>query len=232
MVRRLTALTFASLFVCAAAFAQAPDAAPREIDTRAQADTPAHISVVEGVATLERDGRSEEAPANMPLLAGDRLRTRAGRVEILFADGSALHLDHNSAIDLQSDELVRLLDGRIRLSIRSRARDVSYRIDGPHAWAQILAAGDYRAAVIQNAGQTELEFAVLRGMAELTNEGGRTTLRAGERAFARADAAPSHAYVFNSAAWDPFDRWSEARRSDRLALSTQYLPEEVRSYGT
>ena len=33
----------------------------------------------------------------MPLLAGDRVRTRGGRVEILFADGSTLHLDHNTA---------------------------------------------------------------------------------------------------------------------------------------
>ena len=113
---------------------------------------PAHISLVEGVAALERDGSTEDAPANMLLLAGDRIRTRVGRVEILFADGSTLHLDHNSAIDLQSDELVRLLDGRLRLSIPARARDVSYRIDGPHAWAQISQPGEYRAAVIQNAG--------------------------------------------------------------------------------
>src|SRR6185436_17602259 len=114
--------------------------------------------------------------------------------------------------------------------IPALARDVSYRIDGPHAWAQISQPGEYRAAIIQNAGASELEFAVLRGSAELTNEGGRTTLRAGERAFARADAAPSHPYVFNSASWDPFDRWSEARRSERLGVSTQYLPPEVRSY--
>ena len=51
-------------------------------------------------------------------------------------------------------------------------------------------------------------------------------LRAGERAFARAGAAPSYAYVFNSAAWDEFDRWSEARRDERLGVSAQYLPDE------
>ena len=226
MVRRLVTIFAASLMVtvCVSTRALAQDAA------RLEADAPAHISFVEGVAALERDGRTDDAPSNMPLLAGDRVRTRAGRVEILFADGSTLHLDHNTAIDLQSDELVRLLDGRIRLSIPGRARNVAYRIDGPHAWAQISEAGEYRAAVLQNAGQTELEFAVLRGNAELVNEGGRTPLRAGERAFARADAAPSYAYVFNSASWDPFDRWSEGRRSERLALSTQYLPDEVRPY--
>jgi hypothetical protein len=224
MVRRYAVIASRSMLIALAvsspAFAQ---------DVR-EAEAPAHISLVEGVAVLERDGRTDDAPANMPLLAGDRVRTRAGRVEILFADGSTLHLDHNSAVDLQSDELVRLLDGRLRLSIPTRARDVSYRIDGPHAWAQISQPGEYRAAVIQNAGLTELEFAVLRGAAELMNEGGRTTLRAGERAFARADAAPSHAYVFNSASFDPFDRWSEARRSERLGVSAQYLPDEVRPY--
>ena len=71
---------------------------------------------------------------------------------------------------------------------------------------------------------------MLRGRAELINEDGRTPLRAGERAFVRPSAAPSHAYVFNSASWDSFDRWSESRRSERLGLSTQYLPQEVRPY--
>jgi len=75
-----------------------------------------------------------------------------------------------------------------------------------------------------------MEFAVLRGRAELANEDGRTPLRAGERAFVRAAAAPSYAYVANSAAADAFDRWSEARRSERMAASAQYLPSEVRPY--
>ena len=97
-----------------AAFAQPPEAPASEV---AVADPPAHVSFVDGAAVLERDGQPNAAPANMPLLAGDRLRTQDGRVEILFADGSTLHLDANTTLDFQSDELVRLLDGRIRLSI-------------------------------------------------------------------------------------------------------------------
>ena len=46
----------------------------------------------------------------MPLLAGDRVRTQGGRVEVLFADGSTLHLDANTVVDFQSDEVVRLLE--------------------------------------------------------------------------------------------------------------------------
>lgn len=223
MVRRSTftpLLLVAVLCTAVAAKAQEP------VASEVEGGPPAHVSHVEGTVTLEREGRIDDAPANMPLLAGDRLRTRAGRAEILFADGSTLHLDQETTLDLQSDELVRLLAGRVRLSIPGPSREIVYRIDSAHGWAQIADAGEYRAAFVQN----ELEVAVLRGRAELINEDGRTSLRAGERAFARANAAPSYAYVFNSASWDSFDRWSEERRSERLGLSTQYLPDEVRPY--
>jgi hypothetical protein len=151
-----------------------------QTDTAAQA--PAHISFVDGAVLLERDGTTDDSPGSMPLLAGDRVRTRSGRVEILFADGSTLHLDNHSAIDLQSDELVRLIEGRIRLSIPGPSREVSYRIDAPHGWAHITEPGDYRVSLMQSAGGGELELAVIRGRAELANEGGQTPLRAGDRA--------------------------------------------------
>ncbi|MEX1128070.1 MAG: DUF6600 domain-containing protein [Vicinamibacterales bacterium] len=216
-------LFFSALAYAGPALAQEP---PSGLDVQA----PAHIALVDGVAVLERDGEIDDSPASMPLLAGDRVRTRGGRVEILFADGSTLHLDHNSTIDLQSDELVRLIEGRIRLSIPGPSRQVAYRIDGPHGWAQIDEPGDYRVALLNAPGGSELELAVIRGRAELANEGGRTPLRAGERAFVRAAAAPSYAFVVNSAAWDAFDRWSEARRDERMGASAQYLPDEVRPY--
>src|SRR5262249_15926351 len=57
-------------------------------------------------------------------------------------------------------------------------------------------------------------------------------LRAGERAFATNGAAPSYAYVYNSASWDAFDQWSEARRDQRLGVSSQYLPDTVRAYSS
>lgn len=192
-------------------------------------DTPAHVSLVEGSVALERDGRSDPAPSSMPLLAGDRVRTQVGRVEVLFSDGSTLHLDHHTTVDFQSDEVVRLLSGRIRLNIPAAVRDVHYRLDAPGGWVEISYPGEYRIAVLRD---DEIELAVLRGSADLVNEDGRTRLSAGERAFASAGAAPSAAYVFNSAAWDSFDRWSEGRRDERLGLSTQYLPNEVRSYSS
>jgi hypothetical protein len=203
-------------------FAQAP--APAD---SAASEPPAHVSAVDGAALLERDGRTDTDPLSMPLLAGDRLRTQAGRVEVLFADGSALHLDEQTTVDFQSDEIVRLLAGRVRLSVAGPGRDVAYRIDAPGAWVQISNPGEYRVSLVRG---DEVELAVLRGGAELVNEQGRTFVSAGERTYARVQSAPSPAYVFNSAAWDSFDRWAESRRDQRLGISAQYLPEDVRRY--
>jgi len=229
--KSLCACVLLACWTPAVAAGQAPDsgAAPETI----AADQPAHVSFVDGPAVLERDGQSDSAPANMPLLAGDRIRTQGGRVEILFADGSTLHVDTNTTVDFQSDELLRLLDGRVRLAISGpSSRRVSYRIDAPSASAVILQPGEYKVSILHSTRDGEIELAVVRGGAELVNDDGRTPLRAGERAYARMNATPSYAYAFNSASWDAFDRWSEMRREQRLAVSTQYLPEEVRPYAT
>ena len=218
-----------SLVVCALAAAPALTLA-QDIRAEQPVDPPAHVSLVEGTVVLERDGQSDREPRNMPLLAGDRLRTENGRAEILFADGGTLHLDTGTTVDFQSDELVRLLDGRIRIAIPGPSRVVSYRVDAPAGWAQITQPGEYRVSMTRGARGEELELAVIRGAAEIATSNGRTPLRAGERAYAQADAAPSYAYVFNSASWDAFDRWSEALRDRRLGVSAQYLPEEVRPY--
>jgi Family of unknown function (DUF6600)/FecR protein len=226
----VAALTVAIGAFCAPAFAQ-----------ETSADPPAHISFVDGTATLERDGRPESSLTSMPLLSGDRLRTENGRIEVLFGDGATLHLDTYSTVDFQSDEVIRVLGGRVRLTIPGPARRVSYRIDTPPAWAEIQEPGEYRVALTRSSGDSqpgrdpqgnEVELVVLRGSATLMNEDGQTTLRAGERAFARGGTAPSYAYVYNSAEWDAFDRWSDARRADRIGTSAHYLPETVRYYSS
>jgi len=222
-------LVLAGTIVSTTARAQAPDTFNSQA---VAADPPAHVSFVDGTAVLERDGQRDSSPANMPLLAGDRLRTQNGRVEILFADNSTLHIDTDTLIDFESDDLVRLLAGRIRLSIPGPDRRVSYRIDAPSASAVIDQPGEYRMSILSGGSAGDIELAVLRGSAELVNDDGRTALRAGQRAYARPNAAPSYSYAFNSASWDGFDRWSETRRDLRLGVSTQYLPSEVQPYAS
>jgi hypothetical protein len=165
-------------------------------------------------------------------LSGDRLKTVDGRVEVLFADGSALHLDAQTTVDIQSDDLVRLIDGRVRLNIAGPARDIAYRVDSPAGSVRITQTGEYRIAMLRRDDQTQLELAVLRGAGEIFTDEGTTAVRAGERAYASAGLAPSYAYTYNSANWDDFDRWSESRRDTRMGVSAQYLPSEVRAYSS
>src|SRR5262245_45436785 len=134
-VRRLVLVTFAAM---AAVFptvqAQSPqrDAvpypAPAGGDRDWSNDIPAVMWAVDGAVNLEREGRVDPAQENAPLLAGDRLRTERGRVEVLFDDGSALDVDEFTRVDLQSDSLIRLLDGRVRLTIARSTGPLDYRV--------------------------------------------------------------------------------------------------------
>ena len=161
MLPRL-ALTFAlAAFVCPAALYAQPAQLPQPVQPENPDNdgaAPAHVAHVDGAVTLEREGRAETSPLNMPLLSGDRLRTAEGRVEVLFADGSTLHLDLRSTIDVQSDDLVRLTDGRLRLNILGPGADgrVSHRFPrglGAHHAARRV---PHRAAHWQDGGADEI----------------------------------------------------------------------------
>ena len=194
---------------------------------------PAHLWIVDGDASIEREGRVEAARENMALLEGDRLRTERGRVDVLFEDGSSLAVDEFSRVDLLSDSLVRLLDGRIRLTIARAANILDYRVDSSAGSALIRGAGDYRIALsLRRAADPELQVGVLRGSAEIANDNGRTLVRAGYEAVATERRIPSAPYTINSASWDSFDRWVEDLRDSRLGTqSSNYLPADLRYYG-
>ena len=82
--------------------------------------------------SCRRRGRRSSAKAVRELAAEHAAPERRsaedhdGRVEVLFGDGSALHLDSRTTIDMQSDELVRLIDGRLRLNMAGPARTIAY----------------------------------------------------------------------------------------------------------
>jgi hypothetical protein len=188
---------------------------------------------VDGSATLERDGRIDSAPLNMPLLSGDRLRTANGRVEVRFADNGRLFLDGQTSIDVLSDDLIRLVDGRVRLTVARAAQQVNYRVDSPSGSVRILEPGDYRVALLHGAQDTQLEFAVASGGGEIFTDQGTTPVRAGERAYSSAGLLPSYAYPYNSANADDFDRWVETQHESVSAAaseSAQYLPPDMGSY--
>ncbi|HUL73991.1 MAG TPA: DUF6600 domain-containing protein [Vicinamibacterales bacterium] len=193
---------------------------------------PAHIAALQGTVTLERDNQAAPAELNAVLLAGDRLRTAQGRVDVLFADGSALDLDEFSSVDLLSDTLVRLREGRVRLMIARLANDIDYRIDGAGSSAVIHSAGDFRVEIHNARGSMpEIDLAVLRGTAEVQNTHGQTVVRAGLHATALADREPSIATSYNASTSDDFDQWVDDQRAARTGTeSPQYLPPDMRAY--
>ena len=213
-----------------AALQPSPVAAQEPADWDGQ--IPAHVAVLDGAATLERDGVIEPLALNTILVSGDRVRTDQGRLEVIFRDGSVLDLDAFSSIDVMSDTLFRLLEGRVRLST-TRAARTQYRIDGPGGSAVLESAGEYRVATGDaRLDDPQLELIVYRGAAQLRNRLGTTLVRAGMSAVASANTVPSLPYAINSAAWDDFDAWAEDQRDARLGYSAaQYLPADLRYYG-
>jgi hypothetical protein len=238
-------LTGALIFIVAAgAMAQAQIPAEAPPPTPAQFDAPAYVAVVDGAATLERDGRIETAPLNMPLVGGDKLRTTDGRVEVRFADGGRLMLDSHTSVDLLSNALARLGEGRVRVNVvRGGSQQVSYRVDSPAGSARIFQPGEYRVAVLHGAPsspgiageEVQLEFSVISGGGEIATEQGTTPVRAGERAYASAGLLPSYAYAYNSAEGDDFDHWVDTQHDVVYAASSpsaQYLPADMTSYAS
>jgi hypothetical protein len=210
-------------------------ARPQVLHAQTSPSAPAHLSAVEGVATLEREQGSEPAAVGVPFVPGDRLTTEAGRVEVLFSDGSALAVDEFSVLDLQSDGLLRLVSGRAILTVTGSASPATarrYQIDTPVASVANAGPGEFRVTLFTGRTELEAELAVLRGAATFTTEVGSILVRAGERSLAADRTSPSDPQTFNSARFDDFDRWAAARRSSRLApaLSGQYLPSELRPY--
>jgi hypothetical protein len=200
-------------------------------DVSAAASEPPHLALVDGAATLNRDGQTEPAAANAPVVEGDRLSTTNGRVEVLFPDGSTLDLDEFSTADFLAPGLIRLAAGRAFLLV-TRDSSTRYQIDTPVASARIDGPGEFRVAALPNRNSSETELAVVRGFATLTTEQGSTSLRAGERSVAVDNSSPSRPEGFNSARFDAFDRWVADRRDARVATtSAQYLPGDLRVYG-
>lgn len=199
-------------------------------DAPAGETPPAHVSYVDGRVLLEYDAATEEIEANTPLVPGDRVRTEAGRAEIVFGDGSILHLDDYTTLDLLSDRLVRLLAGRVIATVGTGLAG-QLQIDAPSGSVRPVSAGEYRIALLPRGAGSDLELAVVRGRAELFTDTEVVALAAGQRAVADGAGAFAGPWPFNSADLDAFARWSATRLDARRgATSYAYLSGETRHY--
>jgi hypothetical protein len=200
---------------------------------------PAHVSRVDGSVAVEHGGQVDRAPLNLPLLPGDRIHTDEGRIEVMLPDGSVLAVDRGTSIEFQGNDLLKLEDGRARLTIAAPMQTPSVRIDSPAGSVRIAEAGEYRVTILHGSGaqgssqgETQIELAVSRGAADIFTDEGSTRVRPGEVAYASAGLLPSYTYQFNPDTVDDFDRWADGQPDARLGASTQYLPSDMREYSS
>lgn len=213
--------------------AQSPASLPPVPETSDTLDAPAHIGVADGRVTLERENETIAAAAGEPLVPGDRLRTDDGRADIWFADGSTLAIDARSAVEVQSESLFHLTEGRLllvvsRAGLDDRSSRLDYRIDTPLGSVAIDGPGEYSVSLTND----YIALSIVRGSAELVADAGSMIVRAGERTFARADGAPATPQRFNSARQDAFDRWAASAHDGRRGRSNSasYLPANLQTY--
>jgi hypothetical protein len=216
---RTAALIF--LFAAPAAAQDTPLPAPATAP-------PAHLAFVEGTVDVVHEGVAERATDDLMLVEGDVVRTANGRAEIVFADGSILHLDHDTELEILSPLRMRLGTGRVLLRV-SAAADTPYVIDTQAASTRLSARGEYD--VTADRRNERLEVAVTRGSAEIGDGGTATLVRSGEIASILGPGGRVLIETFNSARFDAFERWS----SDRVNGFTTYasarqLPSELRAY--
>src|SRR5262252_3485167 len=107
---------------------------------------PAALAIVDGGATIARDGIETPATAGMPVVAGDRLQTQNGRLEVLFPDGTALDVDEFSTVDLIGQATILVSTGRVILVIPAADVVPSYDLRTLVSSTRIGRAGAYRAA--------------------------------------------------------------------------------------
>ena len=191
-------------------------------------NAPAHLSFVDGSATLEREGQAETAVSGMPFVPGRspaddprprgsplRRRQRARRRRV--------HRPSNCRIE-RCSAWRRDASCSPSSGVNDPANAIRYQIDTPSASATTDGPGEYRIGLLNGRGELETELAVFRGYATLATDVGSTAVRAGERSLARDTLAPSQPLIFNSARFDAFDRWASARRDARLGTASSQIP--------
>jgi hypothetical protein len=195
----------------------------QEFSSPVPSPAPANLAFVVGVVDVVQDGIAAQAEAPVMLIEGDSVQTRSGRGEIVFGDGSVLHLSVDSALDILGDDRLRLSGGRVVLRV-SRAAQRPYILDTPSAPVRFDAEGEY-GIIADRSGR--LEVTVARGSATVE----QWSIRGGQMITIAAGGARPLIEPFNSARWDAFATWSYERATAFTAsASAEQLPYELRAY--
>jgi len=191
--------------------------------------SPANLAYAEGQVELVHEGVAERADPPVLLIDGDIVRTRHGPAEIVFAEGTLLHVDQNADLEILAPQRVRLLNGRLLVRV-SAAATRPYFIDTPAATVRLEPRGEYGVSADQD--RHGVEVTVARGLAEVDDASQRVLVRAGDMLSLAGPGARASVRPFNSARWDSFTQWSSDRTNGfSTARSSSQLPYELRPYG-
>jgi hypothetical protein len=216
---RLSVAALVSCLIALPAYGQEPS--PAE-----PAPAPASLAYVDGAVDVVQDGVTERADPPVMLIEGDLVRTRNGRAEVVFGDGTLLHLSHDTELEILGDDHLRLTSGRVIVRL-SHAAAQPYVIDTPASSVRLEAEGEYAVATDRAA---RLEVAVTRGTATLT-DGAAWTVRGGQRITLAAAGARPVIESFNTARWDAFSQWASDRAHGLASSSSAaQLPYQLRPY--
>jgi hypothetical protein len=173
-----------------------------------------------------QDGVTEPADPPFMLIEGDLVRTRNGRAEIVFGDGTLLHLSNDSEVEILGEERLRVTTGRVIVRV-SHAAARPYVIDTPASSVRLDAQGEYE---VTSAPSGRLVVAVARGAATL--EGTQPWgIRGGQMLTLLGPGGRPLIEPFNSARWDAFVTWSHDRANGFAnSASAAQLPYELRPY--
>ena len=202
---------------------------------------PAHLGVVDGGATLRRDGQVQRGRRQRPRCSAgeaDVLRTDDGRLEIVLtrwlgdlprrAAGARRAVGHYRPS--QSTDMQPPSSSRRPVNIWPITFITSTR---PSASIVPPGAGDNRVTTLASAqGRAVVELAVARGSARIETDRGSLLVRTGERSSVREGGARRLIRSRSTGArWTTFDRRVRHCQEGRPAtLSTAYLPNELQTY--
>ena len=197
----------------------------------AQEGHQSHISYDAGDTIVQQgfDGRDIEGRVNLPIFAGDLVRTeRRGRTEIRLSDGNVVAMDRHSVLrfhaffDSYEEEatqtVIELEYGEVMVH-RLTDEGMPLRLD---TTLSSYVSDDYSLYGIQSDGLGGDEIAVFSGAVEVRTSQGGTKLRAGEAARVDRDGK-LHVDGLARSGMNDFQRWYIKRSDGQEGVESRYL---------
>jgi hypothetical protein len=218
----------------AAQVSQETQATAQPLDER---ESYAFVRTIDGDVAVATEGQGIGAniERNQPLLTGDRIDTRDGRIEIVLPDRNRLLIGGDSAVRLDRlaysgdrESRVTVLGieaGELLLEVTEEALgDELPQIQHDAATIYVQEPGLYRV----RAEDGWLELVAREGYAEMVTSRGSTVVRAGEAAEAGGDSW-GRIEISDAGGLDTLERWGQnvERPARRSGGSVRYLDDDL-----